>query len=100
MRECLSIMFACYDGHTYIRWRTPSGEERLGLLALCSLVVDGGDYDWLVNNRGPTSLFGCGGGWTKRKVAAGSDTCHTYAGLIIPDFRSSERSRMTSTKKR
>lgn len=60
MRECLSIIFACYDGHTYIRWRTPSGEERLGLLALQSLVVDGGDYGWMVNNRGPASLFGCG----------------------------------------
>ena len=60
MRECLSIMLACYDGHTYIRWRAPSGEERLGLLALCSLVVDGGDYGWLVNSRGPNSLFGCG----------------------------------------
>ena len=34
---CLSIIFACYDGHTYIRWRTPSGEERLGLLSRSNL---------------------------------------------------------------
>jgi hypothetical protein len=60
MRECLTILFACYDGATYINWTAPNGEVRTGLLALCSLVVDGADYPWLVNNRGPTSLYGCG----------------------------------------
>jgi len=60
MRECLCIMFSCYDGNTFISWRAPSGEERLGLLAFNSLVVDGADYPWLVNNRGPKGLFGCG----------------------------------------
>ena len=60
MRECLDILFACYDGQTYIKWRAPNGEERVGLLALMSLVVDGGDYPWLTNTRGPKGLFNCG----------------------------------------
>ena len=60
MRECLDILFACYDGQTYIKWRAPNGEERLGLLALMALVVDGGDYPWLTNTRGPQALYGCG----------------------------------------
>jgi hypothetical protein len=61
MRECLYILFACYDGTTYTTWTHPAtGEQRYALLALMSLVVDGGDYPWLVNNRGPNSLYGCG----------------------------------------
>ena len=59
MRECLMILFECYDGHTYIEYSV-AGEKRLGLLALCCLVVDGGDYGWLTDTRGPQSLFGCG----------------------------------------
>ena len=60
LRECLDICFECYDGSTYIHWRTKDGEDCAGLLALASLVVDGGDYPWLVNNRGANGLFGCG----------------------------------------
>ena len=59
MRECLSILFACYDGSTYVTWQAPNKEERVGLLAFMSLVVDGGDYGWLANNRGPKALFSC-----------------------------------------
>ena len=59
MRECFSILFQCYDGKTYIEWRAADGQVRVGLLALMALVVDGGDYSWLTNNRGPKSLYGC-----------------------------------------
>jgi hypothetical protein len=61
MFECVGILFACYDGMTYITWTNPAtGNLRHGLLALMSLIVDGGDYPWMTGNRGPQALFGCG----------------------------------------
>jgi hypothetical protein len=59
MRECFMLLFACYDGETYIEYSV-DGKQRLGLLALCSIVVDGGDYGWITDTRGPKALFGCG----------------------------------------
>ena len=34
MRECLDILFACYDGKTYITWKDADGILMVGLLAL------------------------------------------------------------------
>ena len=59
MRECLTIIFQCYDGNTWVNFSV-GGQPRTGLLALCSLVVDGGDYPWLTDTRGANSLLGCG----------------------------------------
>lgn len=59
MRECLMILFRCYDGKTYIKYCV-AGKQRFGLLALCCIIVDGADYGWLTDTRGPKALYGCG----------------------------------------